>query len=245
MALRPSSVPQRIALPSRLASSLPDVSNLEFDLARAASPTVTRLPATVVTDPDFESTAAFALVTELVDFAARRCLDYIASLNFLSSCLAAALPRFASMLLCPEGDPDAPEIPTPRSYAKAIADEYSSYWQIAMDAEMASWKSTGTYGSLHEEIWLHCPPGFTGSFPAGTQWSFRRPVYGLHQAPREWHDTLRTTLAAIGFAPSSADPSVFLRTDTSRPPFYVLVYIDDLVFATADTEALALVKAEL
>ncbi|CAI7767965.1 unnamed protein product [Closterium sp. NIES-54] len=85
MALRPSSVPQRIALPSRLASSLPDVSNLEFDLARAASPTVTRLPATVVTDPDFESTAAFALVTELVDFAARRCLDYIASLNFLSS----------------------------------------------------------------------------------------------------------------------------------------------------------------
>ncbi|CAI7754153.1 unnamed protein product [Closterium sp. NIES-54] len=26
-------------------------------------------------------------------------------------------------------------------------------------------------GSLHEEIWLRCPPGFTGSFPAGTQWS--------------------------------------------------------------------------
>ncbi|CAI7920080.1 unnamed protein product [Closterium sp. NIES-53] len=236
MALRPSSVPQRIALPSRLASSLPDVSNLEFDLVRAASPTVTRLPATVVTDPDFESTAAFALVTELVDFAARRCLDYIASL----------VTEFEFSVLRPLwGDPDAPEIPTPRSYAKAIADEYSSYWQIAMDAEMASWKSTGTYGSLHEEIWLHCPPGFTGSFPAGTQWSFRRPVYGLHQAPREWHDTLRTTLAAIGFAPSSADPSVFLRTDTSRPPFYVLVYIDDLVFATADTEALALVKAEL
>ncbi|CAI7794360.1 unnamed protein product [Closterium sp. NIES-53] len=54
-----------------------------------------------------------------------------------------------------------------------------------------------------------------------------------------------TTLAALGFAPSSADPSLFLRTDTSRPPFYVLVYVDDLVFATADTEALALVKAKL
>ncbi|CAI7840912.1 unnamed protein product [Closterium sp. NIES-53] len=168
-----------------------------------------------------------------------------------------------------------------------------------MDAEMASWKSTGTYvdevpppganivsgmwifrvkrplgsppvfkaryvargfsqrqgrdyelhslhfstaflqGSLHEEIWLRRPPGFTGSFPPGTQWSLWRPVYGLGQAPREWHDTLRTTLAALGFAPSTADPSLFLRTDTSLPPFYILVYVDDLFFATADTAGLA------
>ncbi|CAI7916551.1 unnamed protein product [Closterium sp. NIES-54] len=132
-------------------------------------------------------------------------------------------------------------------------------------------------GSLHEEIWLRRPPGFTGSFPPDTQWSLRRPVYGLRQAPREWHDTLRTTLAALGFAPSTADPllflrtdtslppfyvlvttlaalgfapatadpSLFLRTDTSLPPFYVLVYLDDLVFPTADTEALTLVKSEL
>ncbi|CAI7805347.1 unnamed protein product [Closterium sp. NIES-53] len=99
-------------------------------------------------------------------------------------------------------------------------------------------------GSLHEEIWLRRPPGFTGWFPAGTQWSLRRPVYGLRQAPREWHDTLRTTLAALGFAPSTADPSLFLRTDTTLLPFYVLVYVDDLVFATAVMEALAHVKAQ-
>ncbi|CAI7832117.1 unnamed protein product, partial [Closterium sp. NIES-53] len=71
-------------------------------------------------------------------------------------------------------------------------------------------------GSLHEEIWLRRPPGFT-----------------------------ETTLAALGIAPSTADPSLFLRTDTSLPPFYVLVYVDDLVFATADTKALTLVKSEL
>ncbi|CAI7836179.1 unnamed protein product, partial [Closterium sp. NIES-53] len=64
-------------------------------------------------------------------------------------------------------------------------------------------------GSLHEEIWLRRPPSFTGLFPAGTQWSLRRPIYGLRQAPREWHDTLRTILAALGFAPSTADPSLF------------------------------------
>ncbi|CAI7885629.1 unnamed protein product [Closterium sp. NIES-54] len=100
-------------------------------------------------------------------------------------------------------------------------------------------------GSLHEEILLRHPLGFTGLFPAGTQWSLWWPVYGLRQAPHEWHDTLRTTLAALGFTPSTADPSLFLRTDTSLPPFYVLVYVDDLVFATADTEILTLVKSKL
>ncbi|CAI7915463.1 unnamed protein product [Closterium sp. NIES-53] len=299
MALRPSSVPQCVALPSPPASSLSEV-------------------------PDPKSAL---LVLPLVNFAARRCLDYVVSLvtesesvcppslrgelalgidvledkQFELECLATALPCFASMLLSLEGDPDAPDIPTPRSYAEAIAGGYSSQWETAMDTEMASWKSIVTYvdevpppranivdgmwifrvkwlpgsprlpsrrvtllealrdyelhsldfstaflqGTLHEDMWLRCPPGFTGSFPAGTQWSLWRPVYGLHQAPREWHDTLRTTLAALGFAPSSAGMSLFLRIDTSRPPFYVLVYVDDLVFATADTEALALVKAEL
>ncbi|CAI7885239.1 unnamed protein product [Closterium sp. NIES-54] len=86
---------------------------------------------------------------------------------------------------------------------------------------------------------------FTKALLHGTQWSLHRPVYGLRQAPHEWHDTLRTTLAALGFAPCTADPSLFLCTDTSLPPFYVLVYVHDLVFATADTEALTLVKSEL
>ncbi|CAI5955473.1 unnamed protein product [Closterium sp. NIES-64] len=356
MSLRPSTAPLRAPLPSPPESSLPALADPESDSLRAASPTVTRLLATVVTDPSFESTAASALVAELVDFAARCRLDYAASLVAGSAsvcppsvggecalgtdvledrqeelqCLAAASPHLASVLLAPEGDPDALDIPTPRSYAEAVEGPYSSQWQAAMDAEMASWKSTGTYvdavpppganivsgmwifrvnwppssppvfkaryvargfsqrqgvdyfqtfsptpkmttlrvllhiaaqrdyelhsldfstaflqGSLHEEIWLRRPPGFTGTFPPGTQWSLRRPVYGLRQAPREWHDTLRTTLAALGFAPSTADPSLFLRTDTSLPLFYILVYVDDLVFATADTAGLAYVKSEL
>ncbi|CAI7798538.1 unnamed protein product [Closterium sp. NIES-53] len=109
-----------------------------------------------------------------------------------------------------------------------------------MDAEMASWKSTGTYVDEFP------PPG--ANIVDGTwifRWSHRRLVYGIRQGPCEWHDTLRTTLAALGLSPSTADPSLFLRTDTSLPPFYVLLYIDDLVFATADTEALTLVKSEL
>ncbi|CAI7804909.1 unnamed protein product [Closterium sp. NIES-53] len=333
MTLRPSTAPQRVPVPPPPASSLPDGPNPD-PLLRLLS------------------------FTELVDFAAACRLEFAISLVAESEsasvcppsvggecalgtdvledrqedleCFTAASPHLVSMLLAPEGDPDALDIPTPHSYAEAIEGPYSSQWQAAMDAEMASWKSTGTYideapppganivsgmwifrvkrppgsppafkaryvargfsqrqgvdffqtfsptpkmttpwvllhvaaqrdyelhsldfstaflqGSLHDEIWLRRPPGFTGSFPAGTQWSLWRPVYGLRQAPREWHDTLRTTLAALGFSPSTADPSLFLRTDTTLPPFYVLEYVDDLVFATADTEALAHVKSEL
>ncbi|CAI7857005.1 unnamed protein product [Closterium sp. NIES-54] len=322
MALRPSSVPLRVPLPYPPEFSLPEVPDPESDRAHAASPTVPRLLATAVTDPSFDPPSVRGECALGMDVLDDRQEEF--------ECLAAAVPRFASLLLAPEGDPDAPDIPTPRSYAEAIMGPYSSQWQAAMDAEMASWKSTGTYvdevpppgvnivdgmwifrvkrppgsplafkaryaargfsqrqgvdyfqtfaptpkmttlrvllhvaaqrdselhspdfstaflqGSLHEEIWLRRPPGFIGSFPAGTQWSLRRPVYGLRQAPREWHGTLKTTLAALGFVPSTADPSLFLRTDTSLPLFYVLVYVDDLVFATADTEALTLLKSEL
>ncbi|CAI7879213.1 unnamed protein product [Closterium sp. NIES-53] len=285
MALRTSSVPQRVPLPSPPASSLADGPDPESDLDRAASPTLPCLLAAVVIDPSFESTAAFALSAELVDFTTACILDYAASLDaeFESDCplsvggecalgtdvledrqedlksFEAAVPHLVSMLIAPEGDPDAPDIPTPRSYAEAITGYYSSQWQTAMDAEMASWKSTGTYvdavppprvnivngmwifrrdyelhsldfstaffqGILHEEIWLRRPPGFTGSFPVGTQWSLWLPLYGLRQAPGKWHDTLRMTLAALGFAPSTVDPSLFLRAEPSLPPFYVLVY---------------------
>ncbi|CAI7849600.1 unnamed protein product [Closterium sp. NIES-53] len=170
MALRPSSIPQRVHLPSPPASSLADGPDPESDLLCAASHTVTRLLATVVTDPSFESTAASALVAKLVDFAAACHLDYAASLVAESEsvcpssvggdcalgtdvledrqeefeCLAAAVPHLVAMLVAPEGDPDAPHIPTPRSYAEAIIGPYSSQWQAAMDAEMASWKSIGT-----------------------------------------------------------------------------------------------------
>ncbi|CAI5979087.1 unnamed protein product [Closterium sp. NIES-64] len=150
MSLCPSTAPVRALLPSPPESSLSALADPESDSLRAASPTVTRLLATVVTDPSFESTAASALVAELIDFVARCRLDYAASLVAESEleefqCLAAASPHLVSVLLTPEGDPDALDIPTPRSYVEAIEGIYSSQWQAAMDAEMASWKSTGTY----------------------------------------------------------------------------------------------------
>ncbi|CAI7744458.1 unnamed protein product [Closterium sp. NIES-54] len=71
-----TSVPLRVPLPPPPESSLPAILDPESDLARAACPTVSRLLATVVIDPSFESTTASALVAELVDFAAVCHLDY-------------------------------------------------------------------------------------------------------------------------------------------------------------------------
>ncbi|CAI7899297.1 unnamed protein product [Closterium sp. NIES-54] len=152
MALRPSSVSLHVPLPAPPESSLPAVPHLESDLARATNPTVSRLLATIVIDPSFESAGASSLVAELVDFAATCCLDYATALVAESEsasplsvggecahgtdvledrqeefeCLSSAVPRFASMLLAPEGDPDASDIPTPRSYAEAITGPYFS-----------------------------------------------------------------------------------------------------------------------
>ncbi|CAI7779587.1 unnamed protein product, partial [Closterium sp. NIES-54] len=77
MALRPSTAPLRVPLPSPPASSLLAFPDPESDSLRAASPTVARFLTTVVTDPSLASTA---LVAELVDFAASCRLDYAASL---------------------------------------------------------------------------------------------------------------------------------------------------------------------
>ncbi|CAI7811322.1 unnamed protein product [Closterium sp. NIES-54] len=152
MALRPSTVPLRVPLLAPLESSLPKVLDPESDRARAATLTISRLLATTVTDPSFESAATSAHVAELLYFAAACRLDYATALVAESEsasppsvggecslgtdvledrqeefeCLAAVVPRFPSMLLAPEGDPDAPDIPTPRSYAEAIKDPYSS-----------------------------------------------------------------------------------------------------------------------
>ncbi|CAI7756787.1 unnamed protein product, partial [Closterium sp. NIES-53] len=276
MALRPSSIPLCVPLPPPPESSLPAVLDTEF--ARAASPTVSRLLATVVTDPSFESITASALVAKLSasppSFGGECALsrDVLEDRQEDIECLAAAVPRFASKLLAPEGDPDAPDIPTPRSYAEAIKIPSSSHWQAAMDAEMAYWKSTGTYVDavpllqsvigiqLLLDLLPHPEDDHSSGVAArrcstslrvalsGLQYSFlaRQPARGDQAAPPtllHWVVSCRypveppaASLRSPPFAArvarhtedytcgsSTADLSLFLRTDTSLPPFYVLV----------------------
>ncbi|CAI7834723.1 unnamed protein product, partial [Closterium sp. NIES-53] len=152
MALRPSFVSLRVPLPPPPESSLPAVPDPESDLARAASPTVSRLLATVVTNPSFESTAASALIAELVDFAATCCPDYATTL--------------------------------------------------VAESESAS------------------PPSVGGECALGTD---------VLEDRQEDFECLAAARRLRVLTPSSADPLLFLRSDTSLPPFYVLMYVHDLV----------------
>ncbi|CAI7801349.1 unnamed protein product [Closterium sp. NIES-53] len=242
MALRPSSVPLRLRLPSPPSSSLPDGPEPESDLVRAASPSVRRLLATVVTDHSVESAATSALVAELVDFAAACRLDNAASLVAKSKSASppsvggecalgtdvledrqedfecfAAVPHLVSMLIAPDGDPDAPDIPTPRSYTEAITDPYSSQWHPGSPQTLtvACTRRSGCAAHLASlSRFLQVPS--RASAGQSTVSARRLPSGTTHCEQR---------LRLFGFAPSTADPSLFLRTYTSLPPFYVLVYI--------------------
>ncbi|CAI7875925.1 unnamed protein product [Closterium sp. NIES-53] len=126
-----------------------------------------------------------------------------------------------------------------------------------MDTAMASWKSTGTYvdevpppgANIVSGMWIFRvkrPPGSPPVFKAryvARGFSQRQGVDFFQTfSPTQKMTTLRMLLhVAAQLEPLAA----FLRTDTTLPPLYVLVYIDDLVFATADTKALAHVKLEL
>ncbi|CAI7769483.1 unnamed protein product [Closterium sp. NIES-54] len=186
-------------------------------------------------------------------------------------CFAASVPHLVSMLLAPEGDPDAPDIPTPRSYAEAIEGPYSSQWQAAMDAEMASWKSTGTYvdevpppgANIVRGMWIFrvkrppdSPPIFKARYVA--RGFSQRQGFEFFQtfSPTPKMTTLRVLLHvaaqrnyelhsldfSTAFLQGSLHEEIWLR----RPPGFAGSFpADDLVFATADTEALAHVKSEL
>ncbi|CAI7789074.1 unnamed protein product [Closterium sp. NIES-54] len=159
MTLRPSFVPLRVPLPAPPASSLPEVPNPVFDLARAAGPTASRLLATAVNDRSFESSAASTLVAELLNFAAACRLDYATALVAESG-----LP-----VLCPS--------------------------RAAMDAEMASWKSTGTYVEEVPQLWANIVDGmwiFRVKRPPGSPPAFKAHYVARGFSQRQGVDFFQT-----------------------------------------------------
>ncbi|CAI7751947.1 unnamed protein product [Closterium sp. NIES-54] len=225
MTLRPSTAPQRVPLLSPPASSLPDGPDPESDFLCAASPTATRFLATTVTNPLFESTAASALVAELVDFAAACRLDYATSLVAESvsasvyppsvggecalgtdvledkqedfECFAAVVPHLVSMLLAPEGDPDAPDIPTPHSYAEAIEGPYSSQWPVHWNA-------------VKRVLRYLCSTSGMGLVLGG-----RARVVLTGHADASWVDDLATQRSSQGYTFSLGSGSVSWRSTRS------------------------------
>ncbi|CAI7910411.1 unnamed protein product [Closterium sp. NIES-54] len=105
---------------------------------------LSRVLASLITDPRASLSSVSTLTAAVTEFASTRCLDYATSLvaapptsplaiggesalgcdaledrQFELEFLATASPHLCAMLLALEGDPDALDIPTPRTYAEA------------------------------------------------------------------------------------------------------------------------------
>jgi len=72
----------------------------------------------------------------------------------------------------------------------------------------------------------------------------RKALYGLNQAPRLWHDDINTFLLSLGFTQSSANPNLYLCSDSI---LIVLLYVNDISMSDpeAATNAAIKVKAKL
>ncbi|CAI7905986.1 unnamed protein product [Closterium sp. NIES-54] len=202
MALRPSTAPPRVPLPSPPASSLPAFPDPESDSLRAASPTVARFLATVVTDPSLASTAASALVAELVDFAASCRLDYAASLvaESASVCPPSVGVSTSTLVSC---------LPIWRCFVSASAptSTLGHCWRHIGPAVGFFAAALDTPGDLQREV----RDRGTGCMTC----SGRRPVVLTGHADASWADDQATQRSSQGYTFSLGSGSVSWRSTRS------------------------------
>ncbi|GJV29155.1 retrovirus-related pol polyprotein from transposon TNT 1-94 [Tanacetum coccineum] len=74
-------------------------------------------------------------------------------------------------------------------------------------------KSTFLYGKIEEEVYICQPPGFEDPNFPDKVYKVENVLYGLHQAPRAWYETLSTYLLDNGFQRGKIDKTLFVRRD--------------------------------
>ncbi|GKC82857.1 putative ribonuclease H-like domain-containing protein, partial [Tanacetum coccineum] len=92
-------------------------------------------------------------------------------------------------------------------------------------------KSGFLYGTIEEEVYVSQPLGFVDpEFPKKV-YKVEKALYGLHQAPRAWHETLSTYLLDIGFHKGQIDKTSFIKR-VKGDILLVQVYVDDIIFGS-------------
>jgi len=112
-----------------------------------------------------------------------------------------------------------------------------------MEAHHLDIKTAFLNGDLDEEIYMSQPPGFEDGSPRVCK--LIKAVYGLRQAPRQWHKKLKQLLNALGFESCDyADASLFTYWDESTKCLvFILVYVDDLLICSKTLEAVTWCKS--
>jgi len=94
------------------------------------------------------------------------------------------------------------------------------------------------------DIYITLPEGWPeGSNAPKIVVRLRKALYGLKHAPHLSHDDINAFLLSLGFTQSSADPNVYLRSDS----ILILLYVDDISmsYLEAATNAAIEVKTKL
>ncbi|GJT81309.1 putative ribonuclease H-like domain-containing protein [Tanacetum coccineum] len=74
-------------------------------------------------------------------------------------------------------------------------------------------KSAFLYGNIEEEVYVCQPPGFEDPQFPDKVYKVEKVLYGLHQAPRAWYETLSTYLLENGFRRGTIDKTLFIKKD--------------------------------
>ncbi|GJW43946.1 putative ribonuclease H-like domain-containing protein [Tanacetum coccineum] len=92
-------------------------------------------------------------------------------------------------------------------------------------------KSAFLYGKIEEDVYVCQPPGFEDSDFPDRVYKVEKALYGLHQAPKAWYETLLTYLLDNGFQRGKMDKTLFTRRDKCDI-LLVQVYVDDIIFGS-------------
>ncbi|KAI3697255.1 hypothetical protein L6452_30136 [Arctium lappa] len=92
-------------------------------------------------------------------------------------------------------------------------------------------KSAFLYGSIEEEVYGCQPPGFENPSYPDRVYKLKKTLYGLHQAPRAWYDTLSSYLLENGFERGVIDKTLFIKRK-KKDILLVQIYVDDIIFGS-------------
>ncbi|GJY30807.1 retrovirus-related pol polyprotein from transposon TNT 1-94 [Tanacetum coccineum] len=96
-------------------------------------------------------------------------------------------------------------------------------------------KSAFLYGTIKEEVYVTQPPGFKDPDHPDKVYKVVKALYGLHQAPRAWYETLANYLLGNGFKRGKIDQTLFIKKQKGDI-LLVQVYVDDIIFGSTNKE---------
>nr|GFC60661.1 putative ribonuclease H-like domain-containing protein [Tanacetum cinerariifolium] len=96
-------------------------------------------------------------------------------------------------------------------------------------------KSAFLYGIIEEKVYICQPPGFKDPNYPNKVYKVKKALYGLHQAPKAWYETLSTYLLNNGFKRGQINKTLFIKRNKCDI-LLVQVYVDDIIFGSTKKE---------